>query len=169
MPGPGEVTAQRRCLSGGAPGRLAFQGFGRAAGPLLLLLSPLSLLLAANNGASSTGPGTFFPNPASEGVPSTSSSWPPRRPVTPPSPARSGWPRGTTRTTPARYPLILQVGQRLNAAFPPSAHAFSAAWLADRPGRRPGSAPSAIGYTLYVGSPRRDEDLAHAAPGPPGP
>lgn len=53
-------------------------------------------------------------------------------------------------------PLILKVNGKTD--IPPSAHAFSACNASVEDGVRLGA--DAIGYTLYVGSPRQDEDLA---------
>ena len=53
-------------------------------------------------------------------------------------------------------PLILKVNGKTD--IPSSAHAFSACNASVEDGVRLGA--DAIGYTLYVGSPRQDEDLA---------
>ena len=56
----------------------------------------------------------------------------------------------------SRNPLILKVNAKTD--IPSSAHAFSACNASVEDAVRLGA--DAIGYTLYVGSPRQDEDLA---------
>ena len=103
---------------------------------------------------SSTARATSSPTPPRR-TPSTSSGSPPR-PATRRSPARSGSPRSTTPTTPARCRCCSRSTARPTSRRPTRRSRPRNASVEDAV--RLGA--DAVGYTLYVGSPRQDRDLA---------
>ena len=100
------------------------------------------------------GPTDFFPNPrrARHRLPV-----PPRRSraASRRSPSASASPRSTWATTRARIPLILKLNGKTNIAD--DAEAVSPAFASVEDAVRLGA--DAVGYTVYVGSPRQDSEI----------